>query len=369
MSGTSVLERRAREVAERFVTGGDPFELGPLGEGLINDSFLVQPEGSPRLVLQRINRGVFPDPPAILRNLRTIENHLQQDPAATATLVLPRLIPTLAGEDYLQDAEGDYWRALEYLEGTLTLQSLDGPDRAERVGLGLARFHRLLSGLDPAQLHDTLPGFHVTSLYLQAFREVMAGLELKRAREIRLWEEFVEDRAERALLLEQAFQQGRIRLRVVHGDPKLSNFLFWRGGKRVVSLIDLDTLKPGLIHHDLGDCLRSCCNPAGELPAFGASVLFDLDTATAILRGYLGEARDLLLPDEVALIGFAIWLLPFELGVRFLTDHLRGDHYFKVTDPQQNLHRAVAQFRLTQSIERMASDIERVVAELAQGHG
>ncbi len=369
----SALEHRAREAAARFVAGEAPPELSPLGDGLINDTFLVQPQGAPKLVLQRINRAVFPDPPAILHNLRTIENHLQRGASAAqnggTALALPQLIPTLAGEDYLLDAAGDYWRALEYLEGTLTLEALDGPERAERVGLGLAQFHQLLSSLDPAQLQDTLPGFHVTSLYLEAFRETIAGLELKRARELRLWETFVEDRAERALLLERALHEGRTRLRVVHGDPKLSNFLFWRGGKRVVSLIDLDTVKPGLIHHDLGDCLRSCCNPAGELPAFSTSVFFDLDMATAILRGYLGEARELLSAEEVALIGLAIWLLPFELGVRFLTDHLRGNLYFKATDPQQNLHRAVTQFRLTESIEGMAPQIERVILELTGAMG
>lgn len=366
---SSSLARRAREVAERFVAGEGPLELSPLGSGLINDTFLVQPRRESKLVLQRLSRQVFPDPPAILRNLRTVENHLQQGAAAqgaAGALVLPRLIPTLEGEDYLLDATGDYWRALEYIEGTLTLDSLDGPERAERVGLGLAQFHRLLNGLDPRELEDALPGFHATSRYLQAFRETIAGLELKQAREVSLWESFVEERAERALALERAFHEGLTRLRVVHGDPKLSNFLFWRGGKRVVSLIDLDTLMPGLIHHDLGDCLRSCCNPAGELPSLGTSVLFDLDSATAVLRGYLGEARDLLSPKEVDLIGFAIWLLPFELGVRFLTDHLRGNLYFKVTQPQQNLHRAVVQFRLTESIEGMAPEIEQVIADLRQ---
>lgn len=367
MNGVSALEPRARAAAQRFVAAEGPLGLSPLGDGLINDTFLLQAPAGPRVVLQRLNRAVFPDPPAILHNLRTLENHLQQQPAAV--LVLPRLIPTLEGEDYLLDADGDYWRALEYLEGALTLDSLDGPDRAERVGIGLARFHRLFSGLDPARLQDTLPGFHVTSRYLQVFRETIAGLELKRAREVGLWEGFVEDRAERALGLERALHEGRTRLRVVHGDPKLGNFLFWRGGKRVVSLIDLDTVKPGLIHHDLGDCLRSCCNPSGELPALGGSVLFDLDTATAILRGYLGEARELLSADEVALIGLAIWLLPFELGVRFLTDHLQGNPYFKVADPMQNLHRAVTQFRLTESIEGIALEIERVIAGLAQGSG
>ncbi len=367
------LESRARAVASRFGGGDGTVGIGPLGKGLINDTFLVTPDGAPRFVLQRLNRGVFPDPPSILHNLRVIEEYLQGSAApergGTAPLVLPRLVRTQEGEDFLVDGEGDFWRAMEYLEGSETLEAIDDLDRAEQVGLGLARFHRLLSGIDTDKLRDTLPGFHVTSQYLQEFRDVLQALELRQAREVRIWEEFITERMSRATVLEQAWHLGTTTLRVIHGDPKLNNFLFWRYGKRVTSLIDLDTVRPGLIHHDLGDCLRSCCNLAGELPSVGGSVMFDLDIATAILRGYLSEAWTFLRPGEVALIGSAVWLLPFELGVRFLNDYLSGNRYFKVAEPQQNLQRAVVQFRLAESIERAEPQIEEIVAGLAERNG
>lgn len=359
---------RARAAAEGFVPDGVPTDLQPLGNGLINDTFLVQSRGAHRLVLQRINRHVFPDPPAIMHNLRVIQEHLRgesfPDRKAVGGFVLPGLIPTREGQDYLVDDAGDFWRALEYIEGTVTLESIDNEDRAEQVGQGLGRFHRLFSGLDPEKLRDTLPGFHVTPRYLEGFRAVLGEIELRRVREIRVWEELIEQRAERAGVLERARAEGKIPVRVVHGDPKLNNFLFRRYGHRVASLIDLDTVKPGLIHHDLGDCLRSCCNTAGELLPVGGSVLFDLDIAAAILRGYMTEAGAFMRAEELAWVASAIWLIPFELGVRFLTDYLRGNQYFKVTEPQQNLQRAVTQFRLMESIERSAAHIEQIVAEL-----
>ena len=368
MADPGLVQERARLVAECYIPDGELTDLQPLGNGLINDTFLVQSKGSHRLVLQRINREVFPDPPAILHNLRVVQEHLQgesaQDRKHLGGFVLPGLIPTRDGQDYLVDEAGDFWRALEHVEGTFTLEVLDTPDRAEQVGQGLGRFHRLLSGLDPEKLRDTLPGFHVTPRYLEEFRVVLNGVELRQAREIRVWEELIEQRAERADVLERARAQGQIRVRVVHGDPKLNNFLFRRYGHRVASLVDLDTVKPGLIHHDLGDCLRSCCNTAGEMPPVGGSVVFDLDIAAAVLRGYVAEAGAFLRAEELAWIGSAIWLIPFELGVRFLTDYLRGNLYFKVTEPQQNLQRAVTQFRLTESIERSAALIEQIVAEL-----
>ncbi len=361
------LEERARLSAQQFNAAAGAVQR--LGNGLINDTFLVSAAGSPRFVLQRINSRVFRDPAAILHNLRTIQEHLSgrglRRGEPDGALILPRLIPTRDGADYLVDSEGEWWRAQEYIENTETVEAIDVPERAEQVGRGLGRFHRLFEDLDAEELRDTLPGFHVTPDYLQQFRKVFEGIELRRAREIRMWEEFIGMRTAAAGVLERAREQGRVAVRVVHGDPKLNNFLFRRDDHRVVGLIDLDTVRPGLIHHDLGDCLRSCCNTAGEDGVLGGPVSFDLGIAEAILRGYLAEARGLLSATELALIGATSWLIPFELGVRFLTDYLCGNLYFKVANPQQNLHRALVQFRLTESIEQVSPQIEQLVDEIA----
>lgn len=188
-----------------------------------------------------------------------------------------------------------------------------------------------------------------------------------RSREVRAGLDFVAARRHAAGVLEQARQSGVLTTRTMHGDPKLSNILFDAATGQAVALVDLDTVQPGLVHYDLGDCLRSCCNTAGEQPAAHARVEFDLDICHGILQGYLGEARRFLAAADYAYLQAAIRLIPLELGIRFLTDHLQGDVYFKTDAPEQNLQRAMTQFQLTLSIERRAHRIGRIIAELASG--
>jgi len=169
--------------------------------------------------------------------------------------------------------------------------------------------------------------------------------------------EFIDAFAHIANDLEHAKQQGLLPLRVIHGDPKLNNFLFDKHSKKVVSIIDLDTVKPGLVHYDIGDCLRSCCHRLD-------SDKFDLDICTAILGSYLSEAGAFFSEHDSHYLYPAIRLIPFELGIRFYTDYLEGNRYFKVAEPEQNLQRAAAQFRLCESIMAQETDIKRLIKAL-----
>jgi len=174
----------------------------------------------------------------------------------------------------------------------------------------------------------------------------------------------VESRWSLTRVLEQARREGKLATRPIHGDTKLNNFLFDTQTGKAVSLIDLDTVQPGLIHYDIGDCLRSCANRAGESPGDIASVHFDLDIGRAILKRYLTETRGFLTRFDHDYIYDAIRLIPFELGMRFLTDHLEADHYFKTEWAGQNLHRALVQFRLTASIEANERSLKMLIADL-----
>jgi Ser/Thr protein kinase RdoA (MazF antagonist) len=229
--------------------------------------------------------------------------------------------------------------------------------QGQEVGFALGRFHRLLAGLDPTRIAVTLPGFHVTPAYLAQLDRALAE-QPPDTRDAALTQALaeVERRRDLADSLEGARQAGRIPLRVAHGDPKLDNILFHRGDGRALALIDLDTIQPGLIQHDLGDCLRSCCNRQGE-SATHEGVHFDLDCATAILSAYAAEMRDVLGAAELASLYDGIRLIPFELGVRFLADHLAGDRYFRVTRRGENLTKALTQFALAGDIERQENEI------------
>ena len=189
------------------------------------------------------------------------------------------------------------------------------------------------------------------------------GSGARRTREIREAVAFAAARQGTAGVLEEARQTGQIPERVIHGDPKLDNFLFDRSGRQALALIDLDTVQPGLVHYDIGDCLRSCCNRRGETADGDAGPSFDLALCRDLLGAYGEQVGDLLLPAEVELLYDAIRLIPFELGLRFLTDHLEGDRWFRVSQPGENLGKARTQFALAADIERNEAAIRAIIGE------
>jgi Ser/Thr protein kinase RdoA (MazF antagonist) len=358
-----------QDIAAAFDLGGRIVDVRPYGHGLINDTFVVSIDTGHRAILQRINRHVFPKPEQIMNNLRTLMDHIRQhqtsDKAAARELQWPGIFSTRDGRDSVVDAHGGFWRAMGFVENTRTLETITDTSQAEEVGFALGRFHALIHDLDPSRLHETLPGFHNAPNYLARFaaatvrrRETPDNAELHHCLA------FVETRRSLADVLEIPRREGKLQLRPIHGDTKLNNFLFDVDSGRAVSLIDLDTVQPGLIHFDIGDCLRSCANSAGESPEDLAAVRFDLDICHAVIKHYFFEAHAFLTPYDHHYIYDAIRLIPFELGLRFLTDHLEGNHYFKTDWPDQNLHRALVQFALTTSIERNEEKIRSQIKEL-----
>jgi Ser/Thr protein kinase RdoA (MazF antagonist) len=326
-------------------------DIAPLGNGLINDTFLVTAADF-SFVLQRINAQVFPAPEQIMSNLQQLNQHLAQKTAPK--LQMPELLKTTAGQDFFRDKNGDVWRALSFIANSESLATLDNVDIAAQVGFALGYFHCLVSDLNPELLHDTLPSFHIAPAYLQQYQQVLQQPTV--FPENTYCAEFIAQYQHITSDLETAKQQGLLKLRITHGDPKLDNFLFDKHSGTVISLIDLDTVKPALVHYDIGDCLRSCChNAAGE---------FDMTVCEVILKNYLHEARAFFTNHDYAYLYPAIRLIPFELGLRFYTDYLQGNRYFKVTDDQQNLHRAIAQFNLCASVMTQETVIKQLITTL-----
>jgi Ser/Thr protein kinase RdoA (MazF antagonist) len=346
-------------IVSRFALPAPPDRVEPYGKGLINDTFLVT-AGNRAYLLQRINDTVFPEPERIMSNLAVLEKHLASQPGVG--LRIPALIPSREGLPYTRGGNGAVWRLMEFVPNTKGLQRIDNQEQAREVGRILGRFHALTSGLSPDRLAVILPGFHVTPSYLDRLQEVLHGCTPVQRHDIGQAIAFVTARQGGAGVLEKARKAGRIPMRVIHGDPKLDNILFDRTTGHAVSLIDLDTVQPGLLHYDLGDCLRSCCNRGGGPTSADAEAHFDLDVCRAILDAYADETRGMLDSTEIGLIYDAIRLIPFELSLRFLTDHLEGDRYFRVTERGQNLHKAWVQLELVQDIESKEHEIRGIVA-------
>jgi Ser/Thr protein kinase RdoA (MazF antagonist) len=362
-----------KAIAAHFTQGGRVTEVRPLGEGNINDTFLVDTDHQqPRsFVLQRLNTQVFPAPLEVIQNVSTVIEHSSyklKSQKLSRPWQIPQLLVTTQGQAYWQSESEDFWRALSFIEGTQSWEKLTTLEQAQEVGFALATFHSLVSDLNPHLLLDTLVGFHITPQYLQNYQQILgqnpAVMGQNLTPEIKFCFDFIQERGPWCHILETAKAQGKLPLRLMHGDPKINNILIDRQTQRAISMIDLDTVKPGLIHYDLGDCLRSGCNPWGEETYEWQKVAFEPELCRGILEGYLAVAKRFLIPSDYVYLYDAIRLLAFELGLRFFSDYLRGNTYFKVAYPDHNLNRALVQFQLTASIENQERILQMLIQEL-----
>ena len=362
-------------VARQFSPQGTVIDVRELGNGNINNTFLVtldtpaDTRAERQFVLQRINTQVFRRPELVMQNIHIatehILNRLRRAPLhAGRRWEVPRLLHARDGRDLWVDAEGATWRAVSYIGGSRSFATIKDSAHAEEVGYALGTFHALLSDLPPAGLADTLEGFHVTPRYLRHYEEVMAQYRGEQSSEVSYCAQYVAARSARAHVLEDARAHGELILRPIHGDPKVDNIMIDDATGRAVGIVDLDTVKPGLVHYDIGDCLRSGCNPQGEETDQWEDVHFDTDLFRAVLRGYLSAARSFLARNDFHYLYDSVRLIAFELGLRFFTDFLEGDVYFRVRRPGHNLHRALVQFRLAASIESQESTIRRIIREI-----
>ncbi|MGB8990988.1 MAG: aminoglycoside phosphotransferase family protein [Desulfobaccales bacterium] len=358
-------------VAAQFTPQGQVRDIRAHGRGNVHDTFLVTVAGADEkhFILQRLNTGVFRRPALVMANIRVVSQHvhqrLAQPPIGSGRRwEVPRVLLTREGRDHVLDPAGSFWRALSFIEAAQTTDIIKDTAQAREVGYALGRFHGLLSDLAVGKLADTLPGFHVTPGYLRHYDEILAHHGAPPSPEVNFCLEFVRARRAWATVLEDARAQGKLGLRPIHGDPKVNNVMLDTATGQAVAMVDLDTVKPGLVHYDIGDCLRSGCNPVGEETEAWERVRFEPELGRAILHGYLGMAKDFLSANDHAYLYDAIRLLAFELGLRFFTDYLAGNIYFKARHRDHNLARALVQFKLTESIEAQAAAIGAIIKDL-----
>jgi len=331
-------------------------DISLLGNGLINDTFLIKTQKL-CFVLQRINTQVFPEPHQIMENWGELNKHIKNK--ASPQLIIPKVLKTLDQNNYYIDEQNFFWRAIEFVADTESKEQISNQKEAEQVGFALAHFHSLLSDIDTSLFHDTLPGFHITPHYFQQYESVEKQYENSVvSKKVQQGRDFISLFSEKINSLEQAKKQGLLIDRMIHGDPKLNNFLFAKESNKIISLIDLDTVKPGLVHYDIADCIRSCCHQAGENT-------FDLGLCKIILKSYLKEMADVFTEQDYNFLYPAIELIPFELGLRFFTDYLQGNQYFKVDSIDQNLERALAQFQLCENIGQQEAKIRLLISDIS----
>jgi Ser/Thr protein kinase RdoA (MazF antagonist) len=263
------------------------------------------------------------------------------------------LIRTKNGASYLQDESGEFWRSFEYIENTVSYDVCPSPDVAREAAAILGRFQRALSPVSGSTLKDTIPYFHHGLRRYDAFEKAVRADKEKRMKEARSEIDFAQSRRELGGALISALEKGAIPTRVSHNDMKLNNVLFNAAGEKAICLLDLDTCMAGTPLFDFGDLVRNTAVPCAEDEQDFSKVVVDMDLYSAICDGYLSEVGGMLTNEELALLPVAPRVLALILGVRFLTDFLEGDHYFRIHRPRQNLERARTQFEIVRAMEKL----------------
>lgn len=350
-------------VLQHFRPGIHVESLEPFGEGHINDTFLAR-LGHEELVLQRVNDRVFRDPIGLMENVVAVTAHLrakavaaEQDPRR-ATLTF---LPTVAGHFLHHTEAGEWWRACLRVPGTRTCERAETVEQIACGSRAFGRFQRLMADFPAERLQETIPFFHHTPRRLGAFHAAVAEDRAGRAASVGEAIRFVLGHQERAGRVVEGLEARDLPLRVTHNDTKFNNVLLEADSDEAVCVIDLDTVMPGSALYDFGDSIRGGASTAAEDEQDLRRVELDVEAFQAFACGYLEEAADFLTPLEVELMPFSAWLMTFECGVRFLTDHLNGDTYFKIHREGHNLDRALNQFRLAADIQAREEDLKAIV--------
>ncbi len=350
-----------------FELGGPVVSVEPVKKGHINDTYrgaVSTASGTRFFIHQRINHQIFKDVPALMQNIVAVTDHIRRalergegEPDEVAVQV----IPTRSGAIYANDSEGSFWRTYACVPGAVSFDVCSGAAQAEEAGRMVGKFQRYLADFSAQTLVDPIPQFQNTALRFahleDAIREDRAGRLAGVSAEI----DFARTHRGLTDLLVDGISSGALPLRVTHGDPKLNNILFSERTGKGLCIVDLDTCMAGSALYDFGDLVRCTAVRAAEDEPDLSKVACDLDLFAGLTRGYLEIMRPALAPAELELLAIAPQCIVLTIGIRFLTDYLNGDTYFKIHRPSHNLDRARTQFALVRSIRSAESVMRRGV--------
>jgi Ser/Thr protein kinase RdoA (MazF antagonist) len=352
----------AAAAARQFEIDGDFLSAVPYGTGHINDTYCAtfqQADLAERFILQRINTGIFRNPRALMQNIERVTAHVAEQLAGeqdSARRVLT-LIPARDGRVWHEDAEGGQWRAYRFIEGARTYDTVASPRQAFHAAQAFGQFQKMLAGLPAPRLHDTIPDFHHTPKRFAAFEQTLAADVAGRAIHAKAEIEFaLAHQSIAAVLVDAALPE-----RVTHNDTKFNNVMFDDATGEGICVVDLDTVMPGLALYDFGDMVRTATSPVDEDEQDLSKVNMQFPMFEALARGYLSAAGSFLTDAEKQHLVLAGKVITFEQGLRFLTDYLAGDTYYKVHRAGHNLDRCRTQFKLIESMERQEERMNRLI--------
>jgi hypothetical protein len=371
-------EKQLTQVSRQFQIYGDILYAEPCKIGHINETYMAtynQGGTLARYIHQKVNQTVFRQPEEVMDNLVRVTSHLRERLVAEGARDVTRraltVIPARNGQSFYRDDEGDYWRTFVFVERAQTFESVQSPHQAHEAGMAFGRFQQLVVDLPGQRLHETIPHFHNTRRRFDRLQEAVAADQYNRARTAEAEIGFALKQEPMVDLLLNGLANGELPERVTHNDTKFNNVMLdWETGE-ALCVLDLDTVMPGLVLYDFGDMVRTTTSPTLEDERDLGKVCMQLPMFDALTTGYLEATAPFISPAERAHLVLAGKLITYTIGIRFLTDYLSGDKYFRIHRPEHNLDRARTQFKLVQSItdqeEAMLAVVEAAWAKADGG--
>lgn len=338
----------------------------PFGNGHINDTLKVTTEkGDVKYVLQRINHHIFTNVEMLQNNIHVVTSHIRQKLEEMGETDIDRkvltFIPSKDGKNFYFDGDS-YWRVCLFIPHSKSYEEVT-PELSYEAGKAFGDFQTILSDIPEGTLGETIPNFHNMEFRLQQFHEAIEANTAHRVEEVKELIDEIEKRAESMCVQERLYREGRLKKRTNHCDTKVNNILFDANSDKVLCVIDLDTVMPGFVLSDIGDFIRTGANSGAEDDENLDNVHVNMDIFKAYTRGYMEKAKAFLTPTEIRLLPYGGRLLTYMQTVRFLTDYINGDTYYKINSPKHNLIRTKAQFKLLQSLEEHAAEMDQFMSE------
>lgn len=361
---------KIKEAIDNFQLDGNVLEVKPFGNGHINDTFLLRVEkkdGSvKKIILQRMNHDVFKNPVELMENILNVTSYLSKKIIAAGgdsereTL---NVIPDQKNLPYYKDSNGNYWRCYKFIEDAICYETVEKPEDFYNSAVAFGNFQRMLADYPADTLHETIKGFHDTKARLERFKQVVKEDKLGLAASVQKEIKFVLSREKDAEVLGQMQKIGDLPLRVTHNDTKLNNIMMDKMTGNAICVIDLDTVMPGLAVNDFGDSIRFGASTGAEDEQDLDKIKCDLELFELYTKGFIKGCSGSLTSTELVMLPMGAKVMTFECGMRFLTDYLEGDVYFRIHRASQNLDRCRTQFKLVSDMEekwdKMAIIIEK----------
>ena len=358
---------KLKELINKFDITGEVLSVAPVGDGHINDTFIVRTsEGSPDYILQRKNKNIFPDVPAMMENIHKVTDHIRRgviEAGGNPSREVMTVVRALDGKLYHIDRNGDYWTVLLFIDGTISYNRADTPALARKGGEGIGKFQAQLADFTEP-LAETIKGFHNIRHRFAQWDEALTRDAAGRKKELATEIGWIESRRAEMLGFWALVENGTIPTRVTHNDTKINNILFDNKGE-VLCTIDLDTVMNSTSLNDFGDAIRTYANTGEEDDRDLTKVGLSLEMFRAYTEGYLSQRARQLTRAEIDHLAFSARYITFEQVLRFLMDYIDGDIYYKIKYPDHNLVRTHAQYELLQSMEEQYGEMTKIVDEVA----